>query len=62
MFHLDLLVDLLYLVQMMHFWTLWLFESLCFGQNSLIGPTLVHGSSHEKGRPKLCWLDFWHGT
>ena len=54
----DLLVDPLCLVQMMHFWTLWLFQALCLRLNRLIGPTLVHGSGHGKGRSKLSWLGF----
>ena len=50
------LVDPLCLVKTMHFWTLWLFKALCLGLDRLIGPTLVHGSGHGKGRSKLCRL------
>ena len=42
----------------LHYWTLWLFRTLCPGYNKLIGPTLVHGSGHGKGHPKLSWAGF----
>ena len=38
------------------------FKSLCLGLDRLIGPTLVHGSGHGKGRSKLSWLGFRHGA
>ena len=51
LFNWDLIVDPLCLVQTMHCWTLWLFNPLCLDLDRLIGPTLVHGSGHGKGRP-----------
>ena len=58
----DLLVDPLCLVQKMHFWTLWLFKPLFLDLDRLIGPTLVHGSGHGKGRSKLSRLGFQRGA
>ena len=46
----------------LHFWTLWPFQALCLSLDRLIGPTLVHGSSHGKGRPKLSRAGFQHGA
>ena len=43
----------------LYFWILWLFQALCLSLDRLIGPTLVHGSGHGKGHPKLSWAGFW---
>ena len=45
----------------LHYWTLWLFRALCLGLDRLIGPTLVHGSSHGKGCLKLSRAGFQPG-
>ena len=60
LFYWDLLVNPLCSVWTIHYWTLWPFQELCLNLDRLIGPTLVHGSSHEKGHPKLAWAGFWH--
>ena len=45
----------------LHFWTLWPIQALCLDLDRLIRPTLVHGSSHGKGRLKLVQAGFWCG-
>ena len=61
LFYWDLLVDPLCFMQTMHFQTLWPFKALCLNLDRLIRPTLVHGSGHGKGRPKLAWAGFQRG-
>ena len=46
----------------LHFWTLWIFESLYICLDRLIQCTLVHEDGHEKKHPKLYWPDFWCGA
>ena len=59
LFYWDLLVGSIVFCAKLHFQTLWPFQALCLDLDRLVGPSLVHGSSHGKGHPKLAWAGFW---